>query len=64
VVIAIDNSNRKLRPGMFGRVEISVQVAKEAIVCPVDAVIRSRTGNYLLVQRMPGKYENRKVKLG
>jgi len=64
VVIAIDNSNQKLRPGMFGRVRVSVQVAKEAIVCPVDAVIRSRTGNYLLVQRMPGKYENRKVKLG
>ncbi len=24
----------------------------------------SRTGTYLLVQRMPGKYENRRVKLG
>lgn len=64
VVIAVDNSNGKLRPGMFGRVRISVEVGKEAIVCPVDAVIRSRTGNYVLVQRMPGKYENRKVKLG
>jgi cobalt-zinc-cadmium efflux system membrane fusion protein len=49
---------------MFGRVRISVEVAKEAIVCPVDAVIRSRTGNYVLVQRMAGKYENRRVKLG
>ena len=64
VVIAVDNPGGRLRPGMFGRVRISVEVAKEAIVCPVDAVIRSRTGNYLLVQRMPGKYENRPVKLG
>ncbi|OHB84240.1 MAG: hypothetical protein A2V98_19755 [Planctomycetes bacterium RBG_16_64_12] len=64
VVIAVDNSGGKLRPGMFGRVRISVQVAKDAIVGPVNAVIRSRTGNYLLVQRMPGKYENRPVKLG
>ncbi len=64
VVITIDNSEGKLRPGMFGRVRISVQVAKESIVCPLNAVIRSRTGNYLLVQRMPGKYENRGVKLG
>jgi RND family efflux transporter MFP subunit len=64
VVIAVDNDTGSLRPGMFGRVRISVQVAQEAIVCPVDAVIRSRTGDYLLVQRMPGKYENRKVKLG
>ncbi|MFZ5832670.1 MAG: efflux RND transporter periplasmic adaptor subunit, partial [Planctomycetota bacterium] len=64
VVIAVDNSGGRLRPGMFGRVQISVRVAEEAIVCPVDAVIRSRTGTYLLVQRMPGKYENRPVKLG
>jgi RND family efflux transporter MFP subunit len=64
VVIAIDNSNGKLRPGMFGRIRISVEITKEAIVSPVDAVIRSRSGNYLLVQRMPGKYENRGVKLG
>ena len=43
VVIAVDNSGGKLRPGMFGRVRISVQVAKDAIVRPVNAVIRSRT---------------------
>ena len=64
VVIAVDNTSGKLRPGMAGHVEISVQVAEEAIVCPTDAIIESRTGHYLLVQRMPGKYENRPVKLG
>jgi RND family efflux transporter MFP subunit len=64
VVIAVENPDGDLRPGMSGRVRISVQVAKEAIVCPADAVIRSRTGAYLLVQRMPGKYENHRVKLG
>jgi cobalt-zinc-cadmium efflux system membrane fusion protein len=64
VVIAVENPNGRLRPGMSGRVRISVEVAKKAIACPVDAVIRSRTGTYLLVQRVPGKYENRRVKLG
>lgn len=64
VVIAVDNSRGKLRPGMAGRIQISVHVAEEAVVCPTDAVIESRTGHYLLVQRMPGKYENRQVKLG
>ena len=64
VVIAVENPGGHLRPGMSGRVQISVQVAKEAVVCPADAVIHSRTGTYLLVQRMPGKYENRRVKLG
>lgn len=64
VVVAVDNPDGRLRPGMFGRLEISVQVVKDAIVCPGDAVISSRTGTYLLVQRMPGKYDNRRVKLG
>jgi len=64
VVIAVDNREGLLRSGMFGRVGISVRVAKEAIVCPADAIIKSRSGRYVLVQRKPGKYENRRVKLG
>jgi len=64
VVIAVENPGGHLRPGMFGRVRISVQVKRQAIVCPTDAVIHSRTGTYLLVQRVPGKYENRQVRLG
>lgn len=64
VVIAVDNPDGALRPGMFGRVDIAVRVAEEAIVCPADAVIKSRTGTYLLVERKPGKYESRPVKLG
>lgn len=64
VVIAVANREGFLRPGMFGRVGIAVRVAKEAIVCPADAIIKSRTGRYVLVERSPGKYENRPVKLG
>lgn len=64
VVIAADNREGLLRPGMFGRADIAVRVAKQAIVCPADAIIKSRTGNYVLVERKPGKYENRHVKLG
>ena len=64
VVIAVENPGGHLRPGMSGRVQISVQVTKAAVVCPTDAVIHSRTGTYLLVQRMAGKYENRRVRLG
>ncbi|MHB9068085.1 MAG: efflux RND transporter periplasmic adaptor subunit, partial [Pirellulaceae bacterium] len=64
VVVRVDNPEGQLRPGMFGRLQISVHVVEDAIVCPTDAIIRSRTGTYLLVQRMPGKYDNRGVKLG
>jgi membrane fusion protein, heavy metal efflux system len=64
VVIAVENPNGRLKAGMSGQVQISVEAAKKAIACPTDAINRSRTGNYLLVQRTPGKYENRRVKLG
>jgi len=64
VTIVAANERMQLRPGMFGRVRISVEAAPNAIVCPTDAVMRSRRGNYALVQRMPGKYENRAVQLG
>lgn len=64
VVIAVKNPTGRLRPGMSGRIRIAVEAVKKAIACPADAVIHSRTGDYLLVQRMPGKYENRRVKLG
>ena len=64
VVIAVDNREGLLRSGMFGRVGISVRVAKQAIVCPADAIIKSRSGRYVLVERKPGKYESRPVKLG
>ena len=64
VVIAVDNREGLLRPGMFGRAGIAVRVAKQAIVCPADAIIKSRTGRYVLVQRSLGKYESRPVKIG
>jgi cobalt-zinc-cadmium efflux system membrane fusion protein len=64
VVILVNNGEGFLRPGMFGHVSIAVQVAEQAIVCPADAILKSRSGKYVLVQRSPGKYENRPVKLG
>jgi len=64
VVVAVANRDELLRPGMFGRVRIAVHVAKEAIVCPADALIRNRTGTFVLVERSPGKYESRQIKTG
>ncbi|MCE5268422.1 MAG: efflux RND transporter periplasmic adaptor subunit [Planctomycetaceae bacterium] len=64
VVIAMDNSEGLLRPGMFGRVDIEVQVAKDAVFCPSDALIETRVGTYVLVERGEGKYVSQPVKLG
>jgi membrane fusion protein, heavy metal efflux system len=64
VVIAVDNRQGLLRPGMFGRMDIEVQVAKDAVFCPADALTETRTGVYALVERGEGKYVNQPVKVG
>lgn len=64
VVVAVDNADHALRPGMSGRVDVEVQVAKEAVFCPTDALIETRAGAYVLVERGEGKYVNQLVKLG
>jgi cobalt-zinc-cadmium efflux system membrane fusion protein len=64
VVILVDNGDGLLRPGMFGRVSIAVHVAEKAITCPADAILKGRSGRYVLVERSPGKYEKRPLKLG
>ena len=64
VVIAMDNRECLLRPGMFGRADIEVQLAKDAVFCPSDALIETRNAVYVLVQRGEGKYVSQPVKLG
>lgn len=64
VVIAMDNRDGLLRPGMFGRAEIEVQLAKDAVFCPTDALIETRHAVYVLVQRGEGKFVSLSVKLG
>jgi len=64
VVIAMDNRDGLLRPGMFGRADIEVQLAKDAVFCPTDALIETRHAVYVLVQRGEGKFVSLPVKLG
>ncbi len=68
VVIAVDNRRLDsgewlLRAGMFGRLTVTVE-AKRAVVCPTDALIETRAGSYVLVERAEGKYESMWVKQG
>jgi membrane fusion protein, heavy metal efflux system len=64
VVVAMDNRDALLRPGMFGRADIEVQIAKDAVFCPADALIQTRHAVYVLVQRGEGKFVSQPVKLG
>ena len=64
VVVALSNRDGSLRPGMSGRAEIEVELSKDAVFCPADALIETRTGTYVLVQRGEGKFLNVAVKVG
>jgi membrane fusion protein, heavy metal efflux system len=64
VVIALDNRQGLLRPGMFGRMDIKAQATNDAVFCPADALIESRSGIYVLVERGAGKYVCQPVKVG
>lgn len=60
----IANPDGVLRPGMFGRVRLTVNVAPEACVVPAAAVTLSVDGSRVVVMDADGKAEFRKVATG
>lgn len=64
VAVALDNREGLLRPGMFGQMEIEIGRAAEAIVCPIEGIIRYFDEEYVLLNRGEGKYLRRPVRLG
>ena len=64
VVIPIDNIDRTLRPGMFGRMTIEIGTAKESIVCPVDALIDTGKETFVLLRQGEGRYIRRPINFG
>ena len=64
VRIEFDNHDLALKPEMFANVTLSSQQRPDAVVIPEEAVIRSGTGERVLIVRGPGKFELREVKLG
>lgn len=59
-----DNADGLLRPGLFGRMEIQVKFAKDAILCPANALIEEGTAAWVLLEQGHGKFLRRSVKLG
>jgi RND family efflux transporter MFP subunit len=55
----VDNPGGRLRPGMFGRVEIEL-AAEKAVVCPRDALVREGQP-FALVQQTPGNFVRKPV---
>ena len=64
VRVTLNNAQDELRPGMFGRLVITVASAEQAIVCPAEALLDDGQGRYVLLEDGPGTYLRRPVSLG
>lgn len=53
-----------LRPGMFGSVDLAVEVFQAGVVLPEEAVVHEDEGEFVFVERAPGAFERRQVKTG
>ncbi len=49
VEIAVDNSARNLKPGMFARADIIISSRENAFVIPIDSIIEKEGGSYVFV---------------
>jgi len=51
VTVVVENADRRLRPGMFARVQIVTEVRKEALLVPKEAVLLRGEQNFVFVVR-------------
>ena len=64
VRIAFPNPHLKLKPGMYGNVNIKSAPIPNAIVVPSEAVIRSGKRTLVFIARGEGRFEPREVTIG
>jgi Cu(I)/Ag(I) efflux system membrane fusion protein len=64
VRVEVDNPQGKLKPAMFARVTLPAGKQSRVLSVPASAVIDSGTRQIVLVQRAPGSYSPRSVRLG
>ncbi len=61
--IVLENSDGRLRPGMYGRVRIAGHGAT-TVVAPSEAVVRTGENTYVFLARSGGHFEPRAVRIG
>jgi cobalt-zinc-cadmium efflux system membrane fusion protein len=64
VHVAVDNAAGQLRAGMFGRLKIRANVARDVVACPIDAIFERGDQSCVLVQERAGEYVCQPVTLG
>jgi len=64
VRLALPNSTGRLKPEMFATIRVLSEPAPDILVVPEAAVQHDRDRSFVFVQREPGVFEARTVKLG
>jgi len=64
VRMRFDNPNGVLLPGMFANVALNSNLGTHALLLPEEAVLDTGTRKIVFVERGPGKFEGREVRLG
>jgi membrane fusion protein, copper/silver efflux system len=62
--LEFDNSEHRLKPGMYANIYLESTIAKDSLVVPQEAVIDSGVRKLVFVALGKGKFEPRDVKLG
>jgi membrane fusion protein, heavy metal efflux system len=64
VRLVLDNSKGHLKPEMFATIRVSSEQASDVLVVPEAAIQHDRDRIFVFVQKEPGVYEARTIKLG
>lgn len=62
VIIECDNSNRMMKPGMYGNVKLSDK-AVQKIILPASAILQEENSTYVFVKAGENKYVKREVNI-
>ena len=62
--LALDNRDGRLRPGMYGRVEVATGRGHAALIVPAEAVVNTGEVSYVFLARGGGRFEPRRVWTG
>lgn len=64
VRIAVSSSGGRLRPGMYGRADLSLAVATGSLTLPTEAVLVKGKNTVVYVEKNPTTFERRPVVVG
>lgn len=64
VRIVINNTNYKLKPGMFANVKFPEDTSGDTVVVPFNSIVTVEGQNYVFIEESPGEFIRREVVLG